>query len=586
MNVAGLTDLMDVAERKAKADLVIRNVGLLNLFTETVEVSDISIINGQIGRVSEADADLDIPAKESIDGSGKYLAPGFIDAHTHIEMSLLSPTSFVEVVLPQGTTGAIIDMHDVCNVGLDCMRHHACETASTQLKAHLMIPPCVPGTPKLEEAGATMTLAAMQEAFNLPNAHGIGETMDFVRVLDREPEILSILAWANSQGLKIDGHCPHLVGDPLQAYGVTGIFSDHESASLEEMHEKYRLGFKVILRRGSLREPVRAGDFVNALADKTNVLLSTDGCIFLDHLLDKGGMIEAVRQIISEGVDPLMAVKLASYNVARAYGIDHKVGVVAPGRAADLILIDDIETINIVDVFVDGNRVFQATQSDPSSYEYPAEILNTVKIGAVSADQFQIAAPVSDGTVDTRVMHLIEGTVLTKSETHPMAVEVGKLQVDTSRDLLKVAVFDRYQEHGAHALGIIRGFGFDNCSLGGTIGQDSQNLVAVGSSDDDMAQAVNAIREMQGGLVVVSQGKIVASVELPISGIMSLKKPAELLAEVEHLTQSLRSFGCVLENPAFNLSLLITCAVIPELKITNRGLVHAQSGEFVPLFGT
>ena len=376
-----------------------------------------------------------------------------------------------------------------------------------------MIPPCVPSTPKLEEAGATMTLAAMRDAIKLPNAHGIGETMDFVRVLEREPEIMSILAWANSQGLKIDGHCPHLVGDQLQAYGITGVFSDHESASLEEMREKYRLGFKVILRRGSLKEPVRAGDFVNALADKTNVLLSTDGCIYLDHLLNKGGMIEAVRQVISEGVDSLMAVKLASYNVARAYGIDHKVGVVALGRAADLLLLDDIETINIVDVFVDGKKVIRATESDCSGYKYHADVLNTVKIGAVSPEFFQIDAPVSSCMADIRVIHLIEGTILTKSETHPMVVEDGRLQTDTARDLLKVAVFDRYQKRGIHALGIVRGFGFKNCSLGGTTGQDCQNLVVVGSSDDDMALAVNAIREMQGGLVVVSQGEIVASVE-------------------------------------------------------------------------
>ena len=578
-----LHELMDVAERKRPADLVIRNIGLLNMFTETIENCDVSVVRGRIGRVAIADYDVDIPANKTIDGSRKFLLPGFIDAHTHIEMSFLSPMSFSSVVLPQGTTSVIADMHDVCNVGLDSMRHHALESDAAPLKIHLMVPPCVPATPKLEDAGTDMTLDSLRESLELPSVYGVGETMDLGRIFDREPHLLSMLSWANSQGLKIDGHAPAMMGDKLQAYLVTGISSDHESCSLKEMLEKYRLGMKVILRRGSLKEPVSARDLIDSLADNANVLLSTDGCVFLEDLIDKGGMLEAVRQVISEGVDPLIAVKLATYNVARAYHFDHKIGVIAPGRAADMIIVDDLATINIVDVYLDGEPVLQTEDSDLERYEYPTDILQTVKMDPVKPEMFEIVTPNTQADVDVRVMKLLEGTVLTKSEIHRMKIQDGLLSVDPSRDLLKIAVFDRYKAGGKHALGIVKGFGFKNCAYGGTIGQDSQNLVVVGSNDSDMALVVNTLREMQGGVAIVSNDEVKATFSLPISGIMSPLKPIEVREELDQLHECLKSYGGTLENPSFNLSLLLTCAVIPELKITNQGLVDVQSSEFVPL---
>lgn len=582
MQITKTMQVMDVAQGKSPADLLIRNARVVNVFTRQVEEVSVAVADGIIAWLGKEDGKTARQADVIFDAVGKYLIPGLIDAHCHIEMSFMSAVPFAQTVIAHGTTAAVLDMHDVCNTGLDCMHSFAREVASTPLKAYLMVPPCVPGTPNLEEAGANMTLKGMQDAFTLPRIWGVAEAMDFNRILDREPEIMAILAWARKKGLRIDGHCPELRGDDLQAYLTTGILTDHESVSLEEMLEKYRLGMKVILRRGSLAEPVRAADFIDALADTSNALLATDGCIYLDDILDQGHMNCALKAMVAEGVDPILAVQMGTINVARAYGFDHLLGAIAPGRCADMVVVADLHDFDVETVFIDGKR-YEANDKELPRYPYPAEVLNTIKLGPVTADTFTIKAPINSGEVTVRVMTIIDGTVATREDHEPMPVAGGVVQADTDRDLLKVAVFDRYQENGYHALGVVRGFGFKKGAFGGSIGQDSQNLVVVGADDEDMALVVNTIREMQGGVVAAADGKVLAKVELPIAGIMSALNPRELQQRFKELHQSLDGLGSKQVNPSFTLSLLLTCAVIPELKITNRGLVDALSGQFVPL---
>jgi len=582
MQVAQSIRVMDVAQGKGRADLLIKNARVVNVFTKQVEEVDVAVAAGTIAWLGREGENGIRPAAIVYDAGGKYLIPGLIDAHCHIEMSFMSAAPFAQTIIAHGTTAAVLDMHDVCNTGLDCMHNFAREVAGTPLKAFLMVPPCVPGTPKLEEAGANMTLKGMQEAFALPRIWGVAEAMDFNRILDREPEIMAILAWAREKGLRIDGHCPELRGDDLQAYLTAGILTDHESVTLEEMLEKYRLGMKVILRRGSLEEPVRASDFINALADTSNALLATDGCLYLDDILDYGHMNRALKAMVAEGVDPITAVQMGTINVARAYGFDHLMGAIAPGRYADMVLVSDLKDFDIEAVFV-GGRQFGAEDARIPRYSYPPEVLNTIKLGPVTAQTFAITAPVAEGKVTARVMTIIDGTVATREDHEPMAVINGQLQPDIDRDLLKVAVFDRYQENGRHALGIVRGFGLRKGAFAGSIGQDSQNLVVVGADDKDMALAVNAIREMQGGLAAAADGEVLAKVELPIAGIMSDIDPRQLQRRFMELHRCLGDMGGKQVNPSFTLSLLLTCAVIPELKITNRGLVDALSGKFVSL---
>lgn len=581
--ISQIKKVMDVAQGRAKADLIIKNAQVVNVFTKEIQELDVAVAAGKIAWLGESSKGISREAEVVYDAKGKYLIPGLIDAHSHIEMSFMSPIPFAKTVIKHGTTAAILDMHDVCNAGIECMHSFAKELDKTALKAFLMIPPCVPGTPNLEEAGAIVTLADIEEAFKLPNTWGIAEVMDFNRVLDREEELLKILAYARGKGLLIDGHCPELVGDDLQAYLVNNILTDHESVTLEEMLEKYRLGMKVIFRRGSLAEPVIAGDLVDILADTTNLLLATDGCIFIDELIEKGHMNQALRAIVAEGVDPITAIQMATINVARAYRIDNMLGAIAPGRIADMVVVSDLRDFAVEAVFVNGEH-FVSENLDVLKYNHPEEVLNTIKLGSVNSDTFKIKTPVNQGEISVRVMTLIEGTVATCEEQEVLFVEDGELQIDTSRDLLKIAVFDRYQENGNYALGIVRGFNLKKGAFAGSIGQDSMNLVVVGANDEDMALAVNEIRAMQGGLVLAVDGEIVAKISLPIAGIMSDMEPEELEKQFRILHDSLTKIGCESKNPSFNLSLLLTCAVIPELKITNRGLVDAISGKFVPLF--
>lgn len=584
MDADNLKHIMNVTRGLTPADLIIKNAKMVNVFTRKIEEVDVAVAKGIIARVSPVNSKESGRAAETIDAQGKYMIPGLIDAHSHIEMSFMSAAPFAEAVLPYGTTAAMFDMHDICNVGINCMHNFAREIATTPIKAYLMIPPCVPATPTLEDAGAEMTLKELQNAIKLPGAYGVAEAMDFIRILSCEPEIMSMLAWARQQGLRIDGHCPELRGDDLQAYLVTGVLSDHESTSLEEMLEKYRLGMKVILRRGSMEEPVRAGEFVDALLDTSNVLLATDGCIFLQDILEKGHMNYALRQCVNEGVEPIVAVQMATINVARAYGLDHKFGSIAPGRCADIVLVDNLKDFNVLDVFADGKHVPAAKDNNLPRFKYPTDVLQTVKLGPVSAEDFKIRGPLENGTVQVNVIGITDGLVTTGAEVDTVTVCNGDVSPDTSKDLLKVAVFDRYREKGVNTIAFVRGFGLKSGAFAGSIGQDSQNLVVVGTSDEEMALAVNAIREQQGGVVVAEGNSITARVELPIGGIMSDVSPYLLKTKFDTLHENLKKLGCNLSNPSFSLSLLLTCAVIPELKMTNRGLVDVASGKFLDLF--
>lgn len=584
MDADNLKHIMNVTRGLTPADLIIKNAKMVNVFTRKVEDVDVTVAKGIIARVSPVNFKESRKAAETIDAQGKYMIPGLIDAHSHIEMSFMSAAPFAEAVLPYGTTAAMFDMHDMGNVGIDCMHNFARDISAAPIKGYLMIPPCIPATPTLEDAGAEMTLHELQNGINLPGAYGVAEAMDFIRILSCESEVISMLAWARRKGLRIDGHCPELMGDDLQAYLVTGILSDHESASLEEMLEKYRLGMKVILRRGSMEEPVRAGEFVDALLDTSNVLLATDGCIFLNDILEKGHMNYALKQCVNEGVDPIVAVQMATINVARAYGLDHRIGSIAPGRCADIVLVDNLQDFNVLDVFADGKHVPAAKDNKLPRFNYPTDVLQTVKLDPVSAEDFKIRGPVENGAVKVNVIGIIDGSVTTKAEVDTVNVCDGDVLPDTSKDLLKVAVFDRYREKGVNTTAFVRGFGLKKGAFAGSIGQDSQNLVVIGTSNEEMALAVNAIREQQGGVAAVEGNNITARVELPIGGIMSDVSPYILKEKFDTLHENLKELGCSLSNPSFSLSLLLTCAVIPELKMTNRGLVDVASGKFIPLF--
>lgn len=591
-DVAKIARRIDVATGKAPADLVIRNANVVNVFLRKVELCDVAVADGCIAGVypaaknagSEAAEDIvKIDAEKEVDAEGKYLIPGLIDAHTHVEMAYVSPSAFAEGVLPWGTTTVVMDPHDTVNVmGNEGMAILAEDFKSTPLKVLLNTPPCVPSAPVFEDSGFEVTLESLKESRNIPLASGIAETMDFGRVLSKEPEMMKMLAYGRSEDMLFDGHAPCVRGKDAMAYYGTGpIRTEHESVSVDEAYEKYGLGVHVILRRGSLEDPVHAGELVKKLPDTSRILLATDGCINVSDIVEKGHMNYVLKQIVSEGVDPLQAVQMATINTARAYRIDNRVGAVAPGYEADMVLVEDLKDFSTVKVWINGEEI-RRPYTLPR-YEYPQKALTSVKLDKVTEDDIALCCKdkSDNDDVKVRVMTAKDLSLETTLDIMTAKAKNGQVQTDTGRDILKGAVFERYGRGKGYNVGLIRGFGLKEGAIAGSIGQDSQNLVAVGVSDADICAAVNSVADMQGGVVLVCGGKKVASIELPIFGIMTDRSFEELNKDFEEFNAVYKKLGGTLTDPVFTLSLLLTLVVIPDGGLSNRGLVDVLGGKFV-----
>ncbi len=568
---------MDVAHKLAKADLVIRNANVVNVFLKKTLQQDVAVCDGIVAGLFPAGEGPE--AEKVVDAAGAFLLPGLIDAHTHVEMAYASPATFAEGVLPWGTTTTIMDPHDTVNaMGIDGMAILAEELKNLPLKVILMNPPCVPSSPILEDSGFEVTYDSLNESAGYPLVHGVAETMDFGRVLNQEPEIMRILAHARAQEWIIDGHAPEVVGQDAQAYFGTGpIRTDHESVTVEEMYEKYSLGVHVIIRRGSLAEPASAGELVKLLPDTSRLLLATDGCINVSDLVHKGHMNYALRQIVAEGVDPMTAIQMGTINVARAHRLDHRIGAVAPGYEADMFLVKDLKDFEPVKVFLNGEEIPE-NLSLPRT-QYPERVTHSVKLPELTPADLEIAAEGDAARV--RVLRVVDQTLVTEFDEETAAVAEGAVQADVACDRLKGVTLERFGRGKGFSVGFIRGYGMQKGAIAGSIGQDTQNMVGIGVSDEDICLAVNEVTRMQGGVVLVADGEVLARIPMPIFGIMSEKPFPELEVEFDALQKAYESLGGTLSDPSFTLSLLVPLAVIPAGALTNRGLVDVASGEFL-----
>ena len=579
-NVEKLIRRIDVAKCEAEADFVITNANVVNVFLRKVALQNVSVVDGVIAGIYPVD---EIPpAKEIYDAEGKYLVPGFIDAHTHVEMAYVSPAAFAEGVLPWGTTTAIMDPHDTVNVmGNEGMAILAEDFVKSPLKVVLNTPPCVPSAPIFEDAGFEVTADSLEESRKIPMVKGVAETMDFGRVLSKEPEMMKMIAYARENEMLFDGHAPCVLGKDALAYFGTGpIRTDHESISVEEAYEKYGLGVHIILRRGSLSDPVHGGELVKRLPDTSRVLLATDGCINVHDIVRNGHMNYVLKQIVAEGVDPLVAVQMATINTARAFHIDHKVGAIAPGLEADMVLVDNLTDFNTKCVWLDGQKIERPYKV--SRHDYPKKALESIQLGQVTPEMIALlCGDESKSEAQVRVLTAEDVSLATTIDIEKMLVKDGNIQTDVARDLLKGAVFERYGRGKGYNVGIIRGFGLKEGAIAGSIGQDSQNIVAVGTNDEDVCAAVNQITKMQGGVALVSGGEVRAVIELPIFGIMTNKPFEDLEKDFDQFNRVYKEMGGTLTDPVFTLSLLLTLVVIPDGGLSNRGLVDVLSGEFV-----
>ncbi len=571
MDSEKLKRLIDAAAGRRPVDLLLENARLLNVFTAKTERTSIAIADGYVVGFCAQEA------RRKMDLEDRFVAPGLIDAHVHLESSLTCPAEYARAVVPRGTAAVVADPHEIANVlGRDGIDYMLRASEDLPLDVYLALPSCVPAT-SMETAGARLEARDLAPLLEHPRVVALAEMMNFPGVIAADADVLAKIAAAGRAGKPVDGHAPGLEGQGLQAYLAAGIASDHECTTAAEAYEKLAAGMHVMIRQGTGARNL--DDLVEIVNQRTchRIMLCTDDR-HPHHLMEEGHMDALVRQAISRGVDPVTAVRMATLNPAEYFGLRH-LGAVAPGRRADLVILDDLEKFQVSRVFHAGRQVAAAGKLEPDLEPgaRPAAP-SPMRIDARSVD-FRIAA----GGRRIRVIQVTDGRIVTGSLVAEAAVERGQAVSDPARDLLKLAVIERYQGSGQMGMGFVRGFGLKRGALASTVAHDSHNLVVVGADDEDMRLAVAGLVEMGGGLMAVEGGRVLAELDLPLAGLMS-PEPLETVRRcLDDLLAAARSLDCVLSDPFMSLSFL-ALPVIPELKLTDKGLVDVTVFRPVSLF--
>lgn len=564
-------DLVAVARGLVPADLRLDNVRVVNVFTGEILTIPVALAGGHIAALGP------LPAREVLDLGGRFLAPGFIDPHVHIESSLADPGHFARAVLPRGTTTVVADPHEIANVlgtaGLDYM---LAASAGLPLEIFFGLPSCVPAT-SLETAGAALTAAHLEPYFAHLRVRALGEMMNFPGVLAGDPEVRAKLAAARRAGRRREGHAPGLTGADLQAYVAAGIESDHECTRLEEAREKLRLGMRVMIRQGSAARNL--DDLLPLVTPATvdRVMWCTDDRHPHD-ILEDGHLDALVRRAIAGGIDPLLAIRAATLSPARYFGL-HDRGAVAPGRRGDLVAFRDLREPVIDRVFAAGRLA--AADGRLGDAPWPAPV-------APPPNTFRLAGGTPDFRVPARgrrlrVIGIVPGQIVTRHLVRDVSPHEGLVAADAVRDLVKLAVLERHQASGRVGLGFAEGLGLTAGALASSVAHDSHNLVVAGVNDRDMTVAAARVADLGGGLAVASEGAVRAELPLPIAGLMTPRPLEDVRQALDRLNGAARQLGCRLADPFMTLSFL-ALPVIPELKLTDRGLVDVTGFAPVDLF--
>jgi adenine deaminase len=584
-------ELVAVAMGRRPADLVVQDGRWVNLCSgEIIEHTDIAVLGSRIAYCGTDASGMIGPKTEVIEAEGRYLLPGLLDAHVHIESSLLTVTEFARAVLPHGTTGAFIDPHEIANVlGLAGVRLMLEEAAQTPMQIYVQVPSCVPAAPGLETSGAELGPEEVEEALAWPGVIGLGEVMNYPGLVAGDEALHRKVAAALRLGKAVGGHyaSPDL-GRMFHAYAAGGPEDCHEGTRPEDALARVRQGMFAILRQGSAWQ-----DLVPQLRAVTemgleprHLLLCTDDR-HAGTLLAQGHMDEVVRLAISRGVPPISALRMATLNTAERFGVAKDVGLLAPGRYADILLVRDLSELKIDLVIAAGEVVAEAGRLvvEIPPYPYPEEARATVRLKRpLVPSDFTVLAPSSAGQVAVRVIEVSENQVRTRGLTLKLPVRDGAVQPDPSEDLALLAVVERHHGSGRIGLGFVKGFGLKaSCALASTVAHDSHNLLIMGTSPEAMALAGNRLAALGGGLCLVKDGGILAEVPLPIAGLMADRPVEAVAAELEELERGLRSCGCELSNAFMTFSLL-ALGVIPELRLSDLGLIDVASFSLVPLF--
>ena len=577
--------LAKVATGAEKADLVIKNARLVNVCTcEIMDNISVAVADGRIALVGDAEHCIGENTRV-IDAENKYLAPAFMDGHIHIESSMLSVGEYAKAVVAHGTSGVFIDPHEICNVlGLDGVNYMMEDAKRTPLKTMLTTPSCVPAVGGFEDTGAKIDPEDVALTMDYDCCVGLGEMMNFPGILGGNPHTHGIVGETLKAGKIPTGHysLPEN-GSGLNAYIASGLRCCHESTRAEDALAKMRLGMYAMLREGSAWHDLH--EVVKAITE--NKVDSRYACLISDDthphtLIQHGHLDYIVRRAIEEGVDPVTAIQMVTINVAQCFQLDHDMGSVAPSKCADMVLLDDLNTCHVTDVFIDGEYVAKDGRiiAEFGTYTYPEKAVNSVHLERLTAEDFQIAC--AGEHADVHAIEIIPARVGTFDRIVKLPVYDGGIAADPAQDVLKVAVFERHKRTGTVGKGFVKGFGIRRGALAQTVAHDAHNLLVVGSNDEDMALAANTLIECGGGLAAVLDGKVLSVVELPIAGLMSDRPIEEMSASIEKMEQTWVDMGSTLPSPFMTMA-LIPLACLPETRLTNRGLVDCRTFAFIDL---
>ena len=581
--------LVDVAMGRAPADRVVRRGRWVCVQSgEIIDGTDVAIARGRIAYVGPDAGHAIGPATDVIDAGGRHMVPGLLDGHMHVESGMLTVTEFVRAVAPHGTTGMFIDPHEMANVlGLPGVRLMVEEAGLQPIHVWVQMPSCVPSAPGLETPGAEIGPEEVAEAMGWPGIVGLGEMMNFPGVIQSDPRLHAEMAETRRAGKVIGGHyaSPDL-GVPFHGYVAGGAEDDHEGTRREDTVARVRQGMKAMLRFGSAWHDVAAQ--VRAILDDgldpRHVLLVTDDC-HSGTLVHEGHMDRVVRHAIAEGLPPMVALQMSTINTAEHFGLAREVGQIAPGRSADLLLVEDLRGMESRLVMARGEIVASdgSLVAEAPRFTYPPEVKSSVRLARpLRPDDFLLEVG-SNGPVQVHVIGVIENQAPTRHLIETLHPQDGRLSADLGNDVAKVALVERHRATGEVRLGLVRGFGFSvPCAVGSTVAHDSHHMIVVGTNDSDMAMAANDLAAVGGGQVVVREGRVVARVELPIAGLMSDEPAETVAAKAEALLVAIRGCGCLLNNANMQLSLL-GLVVIPQLRISDRGLVDVERFQVIPL---
>jgi len=563
-----LAKLISVARGDAPADLLLKNAKVINTFVGIIEEGNVAIYGDRIAGIGNY-----IKAKDTIDLNGSYLAPGLIDGHTHIESSMLHPIQYAQAVIPRGTSSLVTDLHEITNVsGLKGIKFVMDWAQKLPLDMFFAVPSCVPAT-HMETSGAEIDAQDIKQILKMKNFIGLGEMMNFPGVISGDKEVLKKIAAA--QGKVISGHAPSVTNKQLNAYLAAGIYSDHESTTAEEGREKLRKGMYLMIREGSSEKNL--SDLLPLVNTKTfkRCLLVVDDRSCSD-LLHEGDIDAVVRKAIQSGLEPVKAIQLATINTAEYFRLYDRGGI-APGYIANLITITDLPKLEIDRVFYKGGLVARGGRCLGSLPKVsPKELTDTVSIKSFDMEALKL----TPSGESFPVIEIVPGQIVTRKRIERVKIKDGAVMPDLQEDILKLVVVERHKASGNIGLGLVKGFGLKRGALASSIAHDSHNIVAVGTNDNDILTAIKEIERLQGGLVVCTDGKILAALPLPVAGLLSPEPLEAVVKKFEEVEQTANGLGNVPPAP-FALLSFIALPVIPEIRLTDMGLVDVTKFELI-----